>query len=241
MAMAAIPQGRLPAGATIEKTAGPGVDRENLLNLYPALSSLLPARLARLMQAAALELPAGAHVFAERQPCQGFPLLLAGSIKVVKQSSSGRELMLYRVAPGGSCIITSSCLLGHSDYNARGIAESPLRLLLLPADLFGELMLEHAPFRDFVFHLFAERIGELMQLVEEVAFARLDQRLARLLLARGEGTISATHQQLADELGSVREIVSRLLKGFAAQGLVSLGREQIVVSDRDGLKGIAAV
>ena len=80
-----------------------------------------------------------------------------------------------------------------------------------------------------------------MQLVEEVAFARLDQRLARLLLARGEGTISATHQQLADELGSVREIVSRLLKGFAAQGLVSLGREQIVVSDRDGLKSIAAV
>ena len=91
--------------------------------------------------------------------------------------------MLYRVAPGDSCIITSSCLLGHSDYNARGIAESPLRLLLLPADLFEELMFEHAPFRDFVFHLFAERIAELMQLVEEVAFRPLDQRLARLLLA----------------------------------------------------------
>ena len=220
----------------METTAGPGVDRENLLNLYPALTSLPPARLARLMQAAALELPAGAHVFAERQPCQGFPLLLAGSIKVVKQSSSGRELMLYRVAPGGSCIITSSCLLGHSDYNARGIAESPLRLLLLPADLFGELMLEHAPFRDFVFHLFAERIGELMQLVEEVAFARLDQRLARLLLARNEAVLNITHQQLADELGSVREIVSRLLKGFAEQGLVSLGREQLTISDRAGLQ-----
>ena len=250
MAMAAIPQGRLPAGATMETTpqgcflrgaAGPAVDRENLLNLYPALSSLLPARLARLMQAAALELPAGAHVFAERQPCQGFPLLLAGSIKVVKQSSSGRELMLYRVAPGGSCIITSSCLLGHSDYNARGIAESPLRLLLLPADLFGELMLEHAPFRDFVFHLFAERIGELMQLVEEVAFARLDQRLAKLLVARNDTTLNITHQQLADELGSVREIVSRLLKGFAAQGLVSLGREQLTITDRARLQEIAAV
>lgn len=250
MAMAATPQGRLPAGATMETTpqgcflrgaAGPGVDRENLLNLYPALTSLPPARLARLMQGTALELPAGAHVFAEHQPCQGFPLLLAGSIKVVKQSSSGRELMLYRVAPGGSCIITSSCLLGHSDYNARGIAESPLRLLLLPADLFGELMFEHAPFRDFVFHLFAERIGELMQLVEEVAFARLDQRLAKLILARNEATLNVTHQQLADELGSVREIVSRLLKGFASQGLVSLGREQVAVVDREGLQKLATV
>ncbi len=194
-----------------------------------------------MLQPAALQLAAGTHVFAEHQPCQGFPLLLAGSIKVVKQSASGRELMLYRVAPGGSCIITSSCLLGHSDYNARGIAESPLRLLLLPAPVFAQLMLEHPPFRDFVFHLFAERIGELMQLVEEVAFARLDQRLARLLLARNESVLNITHQQLADELGSVREIVSRLLKGFAEQGLVSLGREHLTITDRSRLQEIVAV
>jgi hypothetical protein len=100
-------------------------------------------------------------------------------------------------------------------------------------------MVEHAPFRDFVFHLFADRIGELMQLVEEVAFARLDQRLAKLLLARNEATLNVTHQQLADELGSVREIVSRLLKGFAAQGLVSLGREQVAIVDREGLQKLA--
>ncbi|MGV0975850.1 MAG: Crp/Fnr family transcriptional regulator [Azonexus sp.] len=217
------------------------VDHENLLNLYPALASLPAERLEALLQPAALQLAAGTHVFAEHQPCQGFPLLLAGSIKVVKQSTSGRELMLYRVAPGGSCIITSSCLLGHSDYNARGIAESPLRLLILPAPVFTQLMLEHPPFRDFVFHLFAERIGELMQLVEEVAFARLDQRLARLLLARNENVLNITHQQMADELGSVREIVSRLLKGFAEQGLVSLGREQLTITDRSRLQKIAAV
>jgi CRP/FNR family transcriptional regulator len=147
-------------------------------------------------------------VFAEHQPCQGFPLVLEGSIKVIKLAANGRELMLYRVMPGGSCII-SSCLLGHSDYNARGIAETPLTLLALPVSTFTTLMVEHAPFRDFVFHLFADRIGELMQLVEEVAFARLDQRLAKLLLARHESTLNVTHQQLADELGSVREIVSR--------------------------------
>ncbi len=213
-----------------------------LIELYPALAGLPEARLAALLRPeAVLRLPAGSTVFAEQQPCQGFPLLLDGSIKVVKQAPSGRELLLYRVQPGGSCIISSSCLLGSTDYNARGIAETPLTLVALPVAEFGRLLVDHPPFRDFVFHLFAERIGELMQLVEEVAFARLDQRLARLILARGGSVLSVTHQQLADELGSVREIVSRLLKGFAAQGLVSLGREQLTVTDRAGLQKLAAV
>lgn len=209
-----------------------------LCELYPALATLPAAGFARLN---ATRLPAGTELFAERQSCGGFPLLLAGSIKVVKSAPSGREMLLYRVEPGGSCIITSSCLLGHSAYNARGIAETELCLLILPAELFDRLVAEHAPFRDFVFHLFSERIAELMQLVEEVAFARLDQRLARLLLARHDDVLNVTHQQLAEELGSVREIVSRLLKGFAAQGLVALRREQIVLLDRAGLRSIAAM
>jgi len=222
-------------------TAG-HVSAQQLLELYPVLAGLPDERLAALLRPqAVMQLPAGTQVFAEHQPCQGFPLLVEGSIKVVKQAANGRELMLYRVTPGGSCIISSSCLLGHSDYNARGIAETPLTLLALPVPSFTALMLEHPPFRDFVFHLFAERIGELMQLVEEVAFARLDQRLAKLLLARNEDQLGITHQQLADELGSVREIVSRLLKGFAAQGLVALGREQLSITDRAGLQKIATV
>lgn len=216
------------------------VDRENLQKLYPTLQGLAPERLARIfVESRLLRLPAGTEVFAERQACQGFPLLLEGSIKVVKQAGNGREMTLYRVAPGGSCIITSSCLLGHAAYNARGLAESPLTLLALPADCFASLLVEHTPFRDFVFHLFAERIAELMQLVEEVAFARLDQRLAKLLLNAPQDQLHVTHQQLADELGSVREIVSRLLKGFAAQGLVGLGREQLTLLDRDGLRRLA--
>ena len=218
------------------------VDRDKILELYPVLGGLPSALFDGLLQPeAVMRLPAGTQVFAEHQPCQGFPLLIEGSIKVIKLASTGRELMLYRVQPGGSCIISSSCLLGHTDYNARGIAETPLTLLVLPLGAFSALMLKDAPFRDFVFHLFAERIGELMQLVEEVAFARLDQRLARLILARNETLLNVTHQQLADELGSVREIVSRLLKGFAAQGLVSLGREQLTVSDRTGLQKLASV
>ncbi len=214
---------------------------ERILKLYPALAGLPPDQLSELINPrAVLHIAAGREVFAERQPCNGFPLLLDGSIKVVKQAANGRELTLYRVVPGGSCIISSSCLLSHTDYNARGIAETPLKLLALPTSTFAALMRDNTPFRDFVFHLFAERISELMQLVEEVAFAQLDQRLAKLLLARQEDALSVTHQQLADELGSVREIVSRLLKDFAVKGLVALGREKITVLDRAGLARVAA-
>lgn len=213
--------------------------QQGLRDLYPVFRSLPDERVAALCQPAACrDLPAGAQLFSEQQDCLGFPLLLSGTIKVVKTTAGGREMLLYRVEPGGSCIITSSCLLGDTRYSARGIAETPLTLLLLPKDAFDRLVADSAAFRGFVFHLFSERIAELMQLVEEVAFHRLDQRLARLLLARGE-TVRATHQALAEELGSVREIVSRLLKGFAVQGLVALGREQISVLDREALRQIA--
>ena len=121
------------------------VTPEDLAKLYPALAGLPAERLASLTAPrAVMHLPAGTQVFAEHQPCQGFPLLLDGSIKVVKLAASGRELMLYRVVPGGSCIISSSCLLGHTDYNARGIAETPLTLLALPVKDFAALMVDAA-------------------------------------------------------------------------------------------------
>ena len=212
-----------------------------LLALYPALASLAPDEIAAICKPDVTAVIAeGTELFAERHACRGFPLLIEGSIKVVKNTPAGREMLLYRVEPGGSCVITSSCLLGHTRYTARGIAETPLRMLMLPTALFEKLIAGNAAFRDFVFHLLAERIAELMLLVEEVAFHRLDQRLAKLLLGKGE-PIHATHQTLADELGSVREIVSRLLKGFAGQGLVTLGRERIELVDRDGLRQLAGI
>jgi CRP/FNR family transcriptional regulator, anaerobic regulatory protein len=215
------------------------LSRESLIGLYPSLSQVPTEQLVPLLRPeACLRLPAGTRIFAETEPCRGFPLLVSGSIKVVKTAPNGREMLLYRVEPGGSCIISSSCLLGHADYSARGETETEVELLVLPVPLFEYLLVENRGFRDFVFHLFAERIAELMQLVEEVAFHRLDQRLAKLLLARGND-IQTTHQALADELGSVREIVSRLLKGFAAQGLIALGREHIAILDRPRLQAFA--
>lgn len=210
-----------------------------LFELYPTLADIDPATLAAaLAQAQLLAVPAGTALFDERQPCQGFPFILAGAVRVVKAAANGRELPLYRVLPGETCIITSSCLLGHADYNARGVTEGATELVFLPRPQF-DILLASPPFRDFVFGLFAERIAELMQLVEEVAFRKLDQRLAALLLGKGR-LLHVTHQQLADELGSVREMITRLLKGFAEQGLVALSREQVEILDAAGLRRVAA-
>jgi CRP/FNR family transcriptional regulator, anaerobic regulatory protein len=208
------------------------------LALYPALDALSPSARARLLLSSQqIKLPAGAQVFDEHQRCGGFPFVLEGAIRVIKRSAQGRELPLYRVLPGETCIVSTGCLLGHADYNATGFTERDTTLLVLPQSAFESLLGETA-FRNFIFTLFSERIAELMQLIEEVAFRRLDARLANHLLGRGR-VLHTTHQQLADELGSVREIVSRLLKGFADQGLVRLSREQIEVIDPAGLRRIA--
>ncbi len=214
--------------------------RERLATLYPALEGLSPQRLDRLIaESHVLRAKAGTVLFDEDSPCQAFPLLVQGTIRVSKIGANGRELQLYRVVPGEACILTSSCLLGQVAYRARGVADSDLVAVALPPAVFTTLLAEHEPFRTYVFSLFAERMSDLMQLVEAVAFQRLDQRLAALLLGKGR-VIHTTHQALADELGSVREIVSRLLKNFSEQGLVSLAREQVEIVDAARLREIAS-
>jgi CRP/FNR family transcriptional regulator len=177
-----------------------------------------------------LRAPAGGVLFDAGQPCRGFPLVLEGSVRVVMGSASGREILLYRVEPGQACILSGGCLLGHSDYSARGVAEEDVTLLSLPPDLFQALLIEHEPFRRFVFGMYGERLAEVMQLVEEVAFRKLDQRLAQLLVQRGP-VLETTQQALADELGSVREIVSRLLRAFEMRRWIRLERERITLLD----------
>ena len=213
--------------------------QSRLLQQYPMLRELPAADQAELAAAAnAVQLPAGTVVFDEEQLCQGFPMLLSGNIRVIKAAPNGRELQLYRVMPGESCILTSSCLLGNTRYHARGIAEQALEMVMLPASEFHTLLGKQDSFRGYVFHLFSDRLTDLMQLVSAVAFQKLDQRLATLLINKSN-PIHATHQALADELGSAREIVSRLLKGFAEQGWVKLGREQIDITDATALKKFA--
>ena len=183
------------------------------------------------------QVPAGTQMFGERQPCSGFPLVLAGRIRVVQRYPNGREMQLYRVSPGESCVLSSSCLLGRTQYPATGTAESDVELAVIPPDDFRALVVEDSSFREYVFSLFGERLASLLALVEAITYQKLDQRLAALLVrrAKDDPTIVATHQAIADELGSVREIVTRLLRSFEDRGYVELGRERIRVVDAKAL------
>jgi CRP/FNR family transcriptional regulator len=208
---------------------------------FPVFQQLPEPLWARLRQeASGLAVPAGAAMFEPRSPCKAFPLLVEGCIRVSVVGGNGRELLLYKIEPGESCVVTSSCLLGNTPYPARGVVERAVSAVVLPPGLFNFLTEQSPVFRQFVFRLFAERLSELMQLVEEVAFRKLDQRLAALLLGKGDD-IATTHQALADELGSVREIVSRLLKSFEDQGMVVLGRQSVKILDEKALRAMAGL
>ncbi|HEY5895941.1 MAG TPA: Crp/Fnr family transcriptional regulator [Burkholderiales bacterium] len=214
--------------------------RELLLRRFPVFGQLSKARLDEfLAEAEVVRAPKASVLFDAGQPCRGFPLLLEGSVRVSKSSPGGREILLYRVDPGQGCILSGGCLLGHSDYSARGIAEEDVTLLSIPPAVFQSLMVEFEPFRRLVFGMYSERLAEVMELVDEIAFRRLDQRLAQLLIRRGP-VIDATHQKLADELGSVREIVSRLLRSFESRGWVKLERERITLVAPQPLAALAS-
>jgi CRP/FNR family transcriptional regulator len=213
--------------------------RRKLLECFPVFTELPAGQVdAVLSDAQVVHAPAGSILFDAKQPCRGFPLLLEGSVRVTKAAPTGREILLYRVEPGQGCVLSGGCLLGHSDYSATGTAEQDVTLLRIAPATFQELLLQHAPFRSFVFGMYGERLAEVMELVEEVAFRRLDARLAQLLIRRGP-VVEDTHQRLAAELGSVREIVSRLLRGFEVRGWVRLERERITVLDPKSLSEIA--
>lgn len=208
--------------------------------LYPVLAEHGPPGWAADVAAlgAPLQVPAQTVLFDEGSPCLGFPLVLEGEVRVARGAAQGRALELYRVVPGEVCLVSASCLFGHSALAAHGVTTLPSTLLLVPPQVFMRWA-AHEPFRRWVFGVFADRLAELIGLAEAVAFQRLDQRLASALLGHGR-TLTITHQKLADELGTVREIVTRLLKRFERQGWVALGRERIDVLDPGGLRQVAA-
>jgi CRP/FNR family transcriptional regulator len=205
----------------------------------PALAGL-PPRLRDALEAQAqpLRFAAGKTLFDVGCACATFLILDSGSLRVTKPAPSGREILLYRVRPGESCILSVACLLSESVYSARGTAETELVGFTLPRVFFCQLLDEWPPFRQFIFAFFSERIVELMGLIEEVAFRALNERVASALLAHCE-PVMITHQRLADEVGSVREVVSRILKEFEAQGLVRLERGCIRILDRERLTSMA--
>lgn len=206
--------------------------------IYPALAQVQPMPGTPGAEFGPMTVPAGTVLFDENAPCQGFPMVLEGEVKVSRDSGDGRSLELYRVVPGELCLVSSACLFRSQPLSAHGVTTKTTTLLLIPPPVFAQ-WLETPAFRNDVLGLFAERMADLTGLIDAVAFRKLDQRLAAALLGRGQD-IGITHQQLADELGTVREIVTRLLRRFEREGWVELAREHIHIIDSAALRTMAA-
>ncbi len=210
--------------------------------MQPGEAPLFPDIPKELADASRVHVSKRSRVFRQGDPCTNYYLVLEGCIRVNARADSGKEIVLYRVEPGDICVLTTSCMLAGSPYPAEGIAESDVTAIALPKSDFDRLMASSESFRGFVLSSFGNRLAGLVTLVEQVALAGVGQRLARFLLARtGEGDrlLTLTHQEIATEIGSAREVVSRQLKNFESNGWVALSRGSLRVDDCAALLALA--
>jgi CRP/FNR family transcriptional regulator, anaerobic regulatory protein len=186
-------------------------------------------------------LPAGTVIFGPGRVPENLLLLVEGCVRVQQTAEGGREVVLYRVGAGESCVLTTACLLGCEGYPAEGIAETDVRAVMVPRRVFEDLIARSAEFRRFVFAAYARRITDLIRVIDDIAFRRIDVRLSQRLLglAGPDGTVRATHQDVALELGTAREVVSRQLHEFQRRGWVALGRGQIRLVEPSALRRLA--
>lgn len=208
--------------------------------LYPALSTLPEAALNDEWDRGATTIPAprGARLFAPGTSCAGFPMIMAGEARVFRIAPSGRQLEMYRLTPGEICLVSAASLFTGESLTAHAQMQSDGAIWMIRPPTF-EAWLQQAPaFRRFVLGQFASRMAELSALIDALAFHRLDQRLAQTLLGQGP-RLHSTHQQLADRLGTAREIVTRLLKRFESSGWVALSRERIDILQPAALRQVA--
>ena len=209
----------------------------SILNLYPALANVSPTLAALGPEAQSMTVPHHTELFSEGQPCQGFPLVLRGEVRVARRAADGRHLELYRVVPGELCLVSSASLFRSQALSAHGVSTKESELIMISPATFAQ-WLNTPAFRNLVMGLFAERMADLTSLIDAVAFQRLDQRLANALLGRGQD-LHLSHQTLADELGTVREMVTRLLRRFEREGWLRLGREHIHILNSQALRALA--
>lgn len=168
------------------------------------------------------------QLYLEGDKCPGIAFLLSGEIRVYKVGESGREITLYEIFPGETCILNASCILSHQNYPANAMGLTDGTMLYLPEGVFQTLMANHLSMRTFIFSLFSRRYHEIIELIEEVTFGKMDVRLEDYLIEKAENDeLRTTHQHIANDLGTSREVVSRLLKDFERQGKIILSRNHI--------------
>ncbi|MGB4497909.1 MAG: Crp/Fnr family transcriptional regulator [Methylococcaceae bacterium] len=182
--------------------------------------------------------PSQQQLFHPGSTCQNYLLVLTGAVKVQILSEKGREVLLYHVQSGDSCVLTTSCLLSGDNYHAEGITESEVLAFAIPSHAFYRSMEQSAFFREFVFKNFSARLSKIIGRMESVVLNTIDQRISKALLASGETTLTKTHSELAYELGTAREVISRHLKIFESHGWINLKRGVIEILNRHALSQI---
>jgi CRP/FNR family transcriptional regulator len=215
--------------------------KNRLATAVPELRDADEAVLDRLLENAHIvKLEHDRFVFHAGDLCQAFLILLDGDVRVQLTSESGREVTLYRIERGGSCILTTSCLLSDEHYPAAAIAESDIEALAIPVSSFQSALESSQWFRRFVFDGFSSRLTSVIRKIEQIAFTAIDVRLASVLLELDrKGVDKITHQDIAVELGTAREVVSRHLKRFESEGWVRLGRGQVSLVDRQRIEALS--
>lgn len=191
-----------------------------------------------IKQAQHVLLPAHTTIFHQGDGCQNYLLVQEGSIKVFTRAENGREITLYRVKKNESCILTTSCLLADKTYPAEGVTETPVEAIVISAKIFNHGLAQSKAFRSLVFNNYSQRLADVITLVSEVSFNRIDMRLATFLTKLSR-PINITHQVLAIELGTAREVISRQLKNFESNGWLKLHRGKIEVLDHNALNKFA--
>jgi CRP/FNR family transcriptional regulator len=185
-----------------------------------------------------VSVPEGTVIFAPGQTADNLWLLLEGSVKVRQKSETGRDVFLYRVHAGESCVLTTACMLAFEDYSAEGTAETRVKAVAIPRKTFDDLVAKSPVFREFVFTAYSRRITDLFTLIDDIVFKRMDVRLAsRLLeLADGQDVVHATHAALGTELGTAREVISRTLSEFHQRGWIEQSRGEVRLTGKEGLE-----
>lgn len=209
---------------------------------FPGLSRLDPPTKQLLMsQSSIVTVPKGTTVFGPGNSPENMLFLLDGTVRVQQVSETGHEIVLYRIEAGQSCVLTTACLLSYDDYSATGIAETAVDAAAVQRDVFDDLVAQSKPFRNFVFAAFSKRITDLFLMIDEVAFQRLDVRLADKLLklSGGTGQVTTTHQKLSVELGTAREVISRQLQELQRRGWIEQARGSVTLVDRVQLQKLA--
>ncbi|MCK5396562.1 MAG: Crp/Fnr family transcriptional regulator, partial [Gammaproteobacteria bacterium] len=188
-----------------------------------------------------ISLPENSTVFRQGDACKNYLIVLEGKVKVFTRAENGREIVLYRLGKGDSCVLTTSCLFGKTGYPAAGETESLVTALAIPVKQFNQVLQHSSIFRELVFSAFSSHLSDLITLVEEVAFGKLDVRLAKHLLEHcdNEGTLTSTHQNIATELGSAREVISRQLKELESKSYLKINRGNIKLIDMTAIQDIA--